>query len=435
MAAGVDWLERLEATLRDPAILQQTEEAVEGQPAVAEVRPRAAEHIGEVLAFAQAEGLAVLPVGGGTAIHLGNPPRRVDLLLHTTSMEEGLEHSPEDMVATVPAGLALAKANAALAPEGQGLPLDAPRPDRATVGGLLATACLGPRAERFGHPRDAVLGMRVALPNGDLVRMGGRVVKNVTGYDLAKLHIGALGTLGVILEVTFKLAPLPEATATAAYAFLTMDEALRAAEDIRGMNLEPLAFAVVNGTAASDLDMAWHPAHLLVEFGDVEAVVQRQLRQAEEAARLRGAVEDQVWRGQVAHRHWEALKPLPSGWGVTFRGIVPSAAVDPFLHAAEEAAQAHGQGTRALVYPGRGVVYLGLPRALAPAAVAALLQELGALARSLGGHVTLERAPPEAKRGLDVWGLAPSGLSLMDRVRRKFDPMGVLNPGRYHGGL
>lgn len=426
---------RLQARLRDEGVLREAEAPVEDLAVRVEAWPKRPEQVGQILAFASAEHLTVLPVGGGTALHQGNAPGRVDLLLHTTSLEGGLEHSPEDLVATVPAGLSLAAADAALAAEGQGLPLDGPNPNRSTVGGLLARAHLGPRAERYGPPRDAVLGMRVALPNGDLVRMGGRVVKNVTGYDLAKLHVGALGTLGVILEATFKLVPLPEATATAVYGLLATDEALRAAGDLRRANLEPLALAALNGPAASALDVTPHPAHLLVEFGDDEAVVQRQLRQAGEAARIRGAVEDRVWRGRDAHRLWEALKPLPSEWEVGYRGVVPPAAVEPFLHAAEETARGLGHAPRALAYPGRGVVHVGLSDATKPRAVASLLWEFGALARSLGGHVVLERAPPAARRGLDAWGLAPTALPLMRRVQERFDPAGVLLPGRFLGGV
>ncbi|TMD72837.1 MAG: FAD-binding oxidoreductase, partial [Chloroflexi bacterium] len=171
--------------------------------------PASAEELARLLREAAAAKMAVIPVGGGRASGMGDPPERADVLLHTTRLDRVVEHSQSDMVVSVEAGITLEALQSELAKAGQFLPLDPFHSPGHTVGGLLATGWTGPLRLRFGSPRDFLIGIRVALPDGKLATGGGRVVKNVSGYDMMKLHYGALGSLGVIVAASFKAFPKP----------------------------------------------------------------------------------------------------------------------------------------------------------------------------------------------------------------------------------
>src|SRR6185437_88204 len=203
----------------DALALGQTRPAEAGD-AVLGVRPlvvagpTSAEALAALLAFADGEGLAVLPRGGGTQMSVGFPPNRSDILLSLAALNHIIEHAPHDQTVTVEAGLPLAALQEHLAQTGQWLALDPPLRPGATVGGLIATAVAGPRRLRYGGVRDQILGVQVALADGTIARGGGKVVKNVAGYDLPKLFTGSLGTLGVVLSASFRLYPLPAASRT-----------------------------------------------------------------------------------------------------------------------------------------------------------------------------------------------------------------------------
>ncbi|HHY50039.1 MAG TPA: FAD-binding oxidoreductase, partial [Alphaproteobacteria bacterium] len=199
---------------------------------------------------ASAAGRPVVPLGAGAHQHLGAPPPAGALHIGTVALNQVLEYAPADLTATAQAGVTLAALQQELARHGQWLPWDPPGGERATLGGLLAAALSGPLRLGYGAPRDWVLGMRVALGDGRIVKSGGRVVKNVAGYDAHKLHIGALGTLGVILDVTFKLAPLPERMATLAWACPDLQAALTLARALRERPLAPVSLALLARPAA-----------------------------------------------------------------------------------------------------------------------------------------------------------------------------------------
>ncbi len=208
--------------LRDalgPLVGGRVRAAAEGD-SVAGVRPAAVAEPGDeaavaaVLALADREGLKVLPRGGGTQLGLGHPPAGGDILLDLGRLGAVVEYAPGDLTVTAQAGLRLTDLQAALAKEGQWLALDPALPLAATIGGIVATNASGPRRLRYGGVRDQIIGVRVARPDGTIARGGGKVVKNVAGFDLPKLFTGALGTLGVIIDATFRLYPIPAASRT-----------------------------------------------------------------------------------------------------------------------------------------------------------------------------------------------------------------------------
>src|SRR5262245_55087975 len=224
----------------------------------------------------------VVPWGAGTLQHLGAAPPPGALTLHTGALDRIVEYNPADLTITVEAGVPLGAIQEALRPHGQWLPWDPPASTEATVGGLLAAGASGPLRLGYGTPRDWVLGMRVALGDGRLVKSGGKVVKNVAGYDAHKLHIGALGTLGVIVAATFKVAPLPERLGSLRLVCRAREEALRLAERLRARPLAPASLALLDRVASRD--GATHETVLAARFVGVATAVERQLQAALSAA-------------------------------------------------------------------------------------------------------------------------------------------------------
>jgi len=205
---------------------------VDGVAARFVARPRSVSEASQVLAAAAADGLAVAFAGGGSKLGLGNPPERVDLEVQTSGLGQVLEHAAGDLVVRAQAGVPLADLQAALAPAGQWLALDPPEP-RATVGGVVAANASGPRRLRYGTVRDLIIGITVVLADGTVAHAGGKVVKNVAGYDLAKLFCGSLGTLGMVAEAIFRLHPLPAATAVVTVQVESPAQAGRAVQRLR----------------------------------------------------------------------------------------------------------------------------------------------------------------------------------------------------------
>src|SRR5258708_6536249 len=194
--------------------MTSTASGIDVMSSVARVTPASREELAEALHAADSRGQAVAPVGAGTQLDLGMPPSRLDLVIETTRVNKVVEYEPADLTVTVEAGLRFADLQKQLAEQGQFLALDPPAAPGATIGGLIATNASGPLRFAYGTARDLVIGTRVANPDGTVTHAGGRVVKNVAGYDLNKLYIGSLGTLGIIVPLSLKLAPVPPATHT-----------------------------------------------------------------------------------------------------------------------------------------------------------------------------------------------------------------------------
>ncbi|MFQ5837361.1 MAG: FAD-binding oxidoreductase [Thermoplasmata archaeon] len=436
MPRGEGWIERLRSCLEQTVITQELERDVEGLRPSAVVRPGSVQDLASVLSFAGDQGLAVVPVGGGTALHMGNPPARVDIMLDMGGITEGFEHAPEDMVAILPAGMTIAAANELLRHHRQVLPLDPPMPERATVGGALAVSSFGPRRQSFGAPGDSVLGMKMVLPNGQVAKAGGRVVKNVAGYNMMKLYVGSLGTLGVIVEASLRLQPLPEFTMTLASAFPTFDGAVRTAGDVLDAGLESVALTVLSQTAASTLSLDPSGHYLLAEFGDLREVVERQVGEVKGMAEVRGAIGSLARDGDGSRELWQSVSSLPlSTWSTSLRASLPPATMDAFLNAVPETLESLDLKGSIIAHPGFGVAHVGLVQGGGAEVTQSAFEELGALSSSLGGHLILEKAPAEVKRGIDVWGPRPPHFDLIARMKAEFDPDSVLNPGRFIGGL
>ena len=262
--------------------------------------------LAQILGLAASSGKAVAPRGGGTQTALGNRPERLDLVVDTSSLDR-ITHYPGDLTATVQAGVTMSALRARLAERGQFLAIDAPLPDRATVGGTLATGIGGPVRWQYGSPRDTVIGMTIAQPDGRITRTGGRVVKNVSGYDMARLHVGGLGTLGVIAEASFKLTPLPAGRATVLAAFDSAQRSFEAALAVFSGNVVPLALTVFDRSAAERMGTALpgSDSYVAIMLGGRPLTLDRLVRESRsECGRhaprtvevLDEAVSDGLWR-------------------------------------------------------------------------------------------------------------------------------------------
>jgi glycolate oxidase FAD binding subunit len=351
------------------------------------VRPTSAEQVAGALNDAAAEGAAVVPVGGGRALGLGDPPERFDVALETCALDRVLERSQADMTISVEAGITLEAVNATLAEVGQFLPIDPFNAPGHTVGGVLASGLSGPLRLRYGSPRDFVIGLRVALPDGRLVSSGGRVVKNVSGYDMNKLHQGALGSLGVIVAASFKVFPRPLHEATVE---TRSEDPWREAARALALPQPPVALEV-----ASD-------GRLLARLAGTEEGVRRlsaELGWAEAGA--------QAWE--------EHARRAGATWA---RISVPPARLRDVVGGLPD-------GARWWASPGVGVAnWTGNLDA-------AVVRVARVEAERAGGSLVLLAAPVELKREVGAWGTRPATAAWMTRLRDAFDPKRTLSPGRY----
>jgi glycolate oxidase FAD binding subunit len=400
------------------------------------VRPETPEAVVTTLREAGGAGQAVVPWGAGTKQGWGNPPRAYDLALDVSALDRILEYEPADLVVTVEAGIPLDALQRRLAEAGQFLALDPPYAATATLGGTLATNASGPSRFLYGTARDLVLGMRVASPSGDLIKSGGKVVKNVVGYDLNKMHIGGLGTLGVMVEVTLKVHPLPRAEATVGAVFDGLDTAHAAAGRIFRSVLYPRAVDLVRAPTPG-LD-APEPApgeawRVLVWCAGSPATVERQVRDATAWCQEAGASRTVRLDGPAHRDLWDAVRDFgrdPPG-DATLAKLTALPSRLPDLVAAAGRAVPH-RPPEIVARAGNGVLYAVLPGATVPS-----LQTLIREANDLGGAAVLEAVPPGARAApdLDVWGPTRDDFPLMQALKAQFDPRGTLNPGRFLGRL
>ena len=383
-------------------------------------QPRDVPEVCRVVAAARERGGALVASGLGRHLDLGAAPGRVDALVRLDRLARVLAYEPADMTVTVEAGCTLAALARTLAEAGQWLPIDPPCPEETTIGGLIAANLSGPSRASQGTVRDALLGIAVVGDGGVVSRGGGRVVKNVAGYDLPKVHVGALGTLGIIVEATFKVRPRFACEA----AVVIEVPGLVAACD--------LALALRDAVEPSWLEVV-HPASLLhagssgslvvVGTGGAPAWVAEGCARAIAAAggyRVTRHAEGATLRGSLA-----ALQVRPAAAIVRTATLATEVGsfVAPALHALERS----GTELDLTAHAANGVSRIGVGRVDQVRLVVDHLRN----AAPDGAYVVVERARPDAKAGVDVWGGVRSGKALMTGLKRSFDPAGMFSPGRF----
>ena len=342
-------------------------------------------------------------VGGGTDLEFGNAPRSLDVIIRTTALNRVLDYAPEDQTITVEGGMRVGDVDALLAEYGQMLPLDVGDRKFATIGGAIATNAFGARRHRYGSIRDLIVGVEIVRPDGTLARGGGKVVKNVAGFDLPKLMVGSLGTIGAIVGATLRVFPIPPATAA-----LTLDTApdgAAYAACLADRALDPTAVTYARETG------------VVLTFAGLAAAVDAQVERAAAIAAAHG-VAAQVLDAASADRS-NAREREIRGRG-TWRVSIAQAPASPLSSCAPA-------GSAMLTFPTLGVTL---------ASSDAVPFDAAAVERTRAHGTVLVHAMPGRARGtLDAWGPPPRSFPLMRALKSQFDPYGLCNPGRFIGGL
>jgi glycolate oxidase FAD binding subunit len=414
---------------------------VDGLRPAAVALPESADEVSAVLTAACDQRAAVAPWGGGTAIATGNLPRTYDLALVTRSLNQILEYEPADLTLSVQAGITMAALASELKRHGQFLPLDAP--EEATLGGVLATGTFGPWRHAYGPARDWVLGVRIVHADGRATKSGGRVVKNVAGYDMTKLYLGSLGTLGVIVEASLKVTPLPAVEETWAATCPSSVEAVRLAldADSRGLRLGALSVAGPLGPdgplAETKLDSRGYA--VLAQAMGTRAAVDRSLRDLDALTRDHGLTGGGIRLGSDS-KVWEALRalarPVLSDNVLLVRALLSPRRVLPWLERTAALAAKTGLPPALAAHVGTGCVFIRWQGpGLGGERGRGLLTALSESALTLGGAAVVEGCAIELKHHIDVWGRSRADFALMRRLKEQFDPHGTLNPGRFLGRL
>jgi glycolate oxidase FAD binding subunit len=424
--------------------------AIDGIVPKAAASPRDIDELAGLIKLAVSEDLFVSPRGGGTMMAAGSPPERLDLVIATGRMADILEHEPAEMTATVQSGITLSALNAALAEHEQMLPLEAPASDRATIGGILATNANGPRRLAHGTARDRLIGVRVVDAEGAVIKGGGKVVKNVAGYDLNKLFIGSMGVLGIIAEATFKLAPLPQASVAMIGAFRTLEEAMAAAHALLKSGARPAALDLLNGRAyraaasrAGLPGIADRDYFLAVDLAGTPKAVVRQTDQAHKAIVDGGGKgfladdregREKFWRGVVdLGRSIEQPADMITKASTLFTHLTT------LVHGTEAMGESSHLDVAIDAHLPAGVLrsyWWGEGGGQADEAMlAGAVTTLRKATANVDGSFVVESCPTSMKKTVDVWGVPGPDVAIMRRIKEQFDPARRLNPGRFVGGL
>jgi glycolate oxidase FAD binding subunit len=403
-----------------------TEDSIDGLSPSHVVEPGDTEELSGVLALANERGLGVVPRGAGTKLSIGNVPARLDLIVSLARMAEVIEHVPGDQIIRVQAGLPLSELLEYIKASGQILALDPPERELgATLGGIVATNSSGARRLRYGTVRDLIIGITVVLADGTIAKAGGKVVKNVAGYDLSKLFTGSTGALGVITEANFRLHPLPEAARTVAVDLEDATRAGEASQEVMKSSVEP-----------SSCELHWRGGRgtlsVLIEGIAPGVDVQSET--------ITGILERFGEPHTLSDAEVRALGPEePPQTGddeVTLKISAFPAGLADVVRIVEETAGRAGVESRVVASAASGVAYIGLSGGGEESQAEAVEEIRRHVLREYpGGGVVVWRAPAGVKRRVEVWGPPGDKELLIRRVKERFDPRATMSPGRFIGGM
>ena len=450
--------------------------AVDGVVPKAVVFPKDTKMVASIVKCACRGGLSIVPWGSGTKMAVGKIPKSVDLVVCTARMNHMLDVDTANLTITVEAGVKFRDIQARLATEedrcylplndlkteagelicsdrshsGSFLPIDPPFSEKATIGGIVAANSSGPRRLLYGLPRDLVLGVRFVTPTGDIVGAGGKTVKNVSGFDISKLMIGSLGSLGILCEITLRLLPLPESMETLVFTFDSFSDASGFATALLATKLLPAAVEVGNRAALENMDLR---ADLKLRTGPFSVMVALEAFQ-EAVIRMRRELvvmgehfkaTGNIQISEDGHRlFWLAVGELQATAARRFPGLValqlnyPLSSWKTLFEFADKALTDHGIGHTLLCHAGNSVSLINLlldHRSDGKDKASRAARRLLAECRKNGGNLVVQGAPSGWKESLPVWGEPGSDLPLMRRIREQLDPSGLMNPGRFAVGV
>lgn len=385
------------------------------------VHPGSAEEVAACVKLCSESNASVVPAGQMTWLECGNPLRSVNVVLSLDRMQRIIEYSPPDLTATVEAGVTLGAFNAVTAQERQWLPLDPPGFKAASLGAIVACNSSGALRLGFGTPRDYVIGLRLVHSDGLESKSGGKVVKNVAGYDMNKLYAGSYGTLAIITELTFKLRPLPDRSSTLMVAARYRGPLFHLAKRVLASELQP-ASVLLTRRLFESLGSGWPDDALLVRFTESEAAVQHQLDRVVESLNenYKSALLSEHQAGEV----WLAVADFQKR-GIRVKLSVPVSAVPAEF---EKAFLAHLDCV-ATADIGAGIIRLAFDADSGSAIDQ--IKSLRASAARAGGTLTIENAPVEVRGAADAWGDIGATAGLMRAIKSRFDPQTLFNPGKF----
>lgn len=421
---------------------------IDGKQPTLGVAPKSVAELTAVVGELNRAEAATILVGGGTMLGLGAPPRAAEVALCTGNLSAISGYQPADLIVTAEAGVTIASLQKTLREHGQMLPLEVPLPDRATIGGAVAANACGPLRHTFGTAKDLVMGMQFIQGDGTLVKSGGEVVKNVAGFGLHKLHVGALGTLGVVATATFKVYPLPKADQTLVFTFADSESAFTAATAMRAH--QPAAAVVGNAFAQQCLFGAVRGAYVLfVRFMGAQGAVSRQVRDAQAAGVAAGATAAEVVVEADSEALWQQCVDVGAQGApadILFQAnTVPTELRHVYADLVRAAEPLQGKAGL-IADPLNGSLKCGILPASeqeqethdqnsASAELLSFMQHARAVSQEHGGSLVLQRGTVALKAAFDVWGPSPQGMSIMQNLKQTFDPHYILNPGRFVGDI
>lgn len=400
--------------------------------------PNNIEQVCAIMKLATKDSLSVIPQGSGTKSALGNKPDRADIILSTKKLNRIIEHGASDLVATTECGITLKKFQQELVKENQFLAVDPPHLNKkATVGGIISTNDSGPERLRYGTVREFLIGIKVVKADGSIFKGGSKVVKNVAGYDLPKLYVGSLGTLGILVEATFRLYPVPEYSETYIASFSDLQDCQKTIQSLLNSNLVMTSVEIINPELAAslakkhNLDIDSSRYSLVIGISNVEKAVKQQIasvmkicdQNASSGILITGEQEQKLWE-DIRNFPWKILK---SNRVVMKAGIL----VTQTLKALEFIQSISGEnGVKSYISAraGTGILIIAIK---GNDSSKNIIQKLRGFISSINGHLTILEAPSEIKSSFDVWGDIGSGLGIMKRIKINYDPNNLLNPGRY----
>jgi glycolate oxidase FAD binding subunit len=436
--------------IRDPDQLKAY--VLDGKRPKSVVTPGTMDEVSKVVAYASQEHLAIVPRGNGTKMEMGGIPKKMDIVLSTRRLNRITDRDCENLTLSAESGLTLGEVQQGLAKVGKGyfLPLDPPFTDKATLGGIVATNSSGPKRLLYGSARDMIIGAKAVFPNGDIVVSGGKTVKNVSGYDLCKLLIGSYGTLGILCEMTFKLLPLPEKEATLGLSFAVLEGADGFVRELRSSQLIPSSIEILNGLAVQKMrdSISMPPnGNYLVAVGldGVAESIDRQVSEMSEMGKKHGTLEAVTLDAEKHQAFWVALRDFSLGLTdedsnvISMKSNFLISKCGEVLGSYEKIAQGLGIHCAFLSHAGNGILYTHvLPgkgfRSKADSFVE-LIKELMAEAVKYGGGLVVESSPLSIKKKVDIWGPSRSDYPVVRRLKEQIDPAGILNMGRFVGGI
>lgn len=405
------------------------------------VYPESEEDISAVLEYANSNGLKINIMGGGTKRGFGGLNEKADILLSLERFTGIVEHTPGDMTLTVKSGTPFKELQDYLAKHNQKISLDPFWPERSTIGGVIAANESGPKRLGYGSARDAVIGLRTVYPDGKVIRSGGRVVKNVAGYDMNKLFIGSMGTLGVVTEITLKLRPLPKSESLVLVSFPqgNLEEIRTFAVKVLDSMIEPVTMELLN-PALSDKLTGINFYTLAMSFEDVESSVRYQEEFIQniltENAKLTVNSKEEAdffWKRFYQHSPNGTGEELPAETEACLKVGTVNLNVLQVLKESELLKDMFNVTVESHGGLGHGLSQVSIRGAADDVASAA--KKVREIAEKAGGYAIVKHLPLELRKEVNVWGRNPSYLFLLQGIKTKVDPHKTLNPNRFVGGI